>query len=387
MNAYSEYPTPVRPLSAIDAIVPAFRRTKSILAGPFRLGFFLKICFFVALTDAGFLSAMFSYPMQGANAAMSGAGVIHPRGNFLAAGMPGLGAIGAGVLILLAVLALIGIAIWIGFTYVFCRLRFTVLDLVIYREKSIRSAWRKYGPQTWRYFGLSILVGLAFLLIMAAVIGPFIPAFLRVTRGMDPAHPNPFALLQLMLPLFLAILLLSVVGLIVDAMMRDFLLPPMAIEDAPIESALGRFFGLLRSEFGSMLLYIFMRLVLAFALSACLAIVCIIPVGVLALLAFLVGLPLYHSLWQGGAQLLFAVYVALAGTIVLGLYFLALSTIYGVTGVFKLCYAVIFYGARYPELGNRLEPGFGRQTTPEEILPPTPPSPGILPAIEPPPVW
>jgi hypothetical protein len=387
MNSYTEYPIPARPISAVDAIAPAFRRMKSILAGPFRLGFFLKICLFVALCDTGFISATFSYPVQGANAAMSGANGIHHGGNFLARGMPGLGTISAGILLLLAVLALIGIAFWIACTYAFCRLRFTVLDLAIYREGGIRRAWRKYGPQAWRYFGLTILVGLVFLLLMAAVIGPFIPAFIRVSRTMDPAHPNPFALLQLMFPLFLGILFLSLLGMVIDAMIRDFMLPPMAIEDAPIESALRRFFGLLRSDFGSMLLYVFMRIVLSIAITACLAIVCLIPVGLLGLLAFVVGLPLYYSLWQGGAQMLFAIYVAVAGTVVLSLYFLSLITIYGVNGVFKLCYAVIFYGARYPELGSRLEPGSGQQAAREETLPPAPQAPGMLPVIEPPPVW
>jgi hypothetical protein len=392
MNAIPEYSAAGENIkahfSAVDAIAPAFRRTRSILAAPFRLGFFIKICLIAALTESGFFSAVFSYPVQGANA-MAHAGTHALPGtapsSFLADGLGAVGALGVAVLLAFLVLAVVGLAVWCLVIYLFCRLRFTVLDLAIYREGSIRRAWRKYARQAWRYFGLTILVVLVFLLIMAAVIGPFIPAFVRVARSMDPTHPDPFAMLGLMLPLVGAILLLSLIGLVVDAIIRDFLLPQMAVEDASIEAALHRFFGLLRHDFGQMVLYLFMRILLTFALSASLGIILVIPVAMLALVAVALGVPLYHSLWMGGAPIFFVLYAAAAGSVVLLLYFLAITVVFGVTSIFKLCYAVLFFGSRYAELGSLLNPAAQEEPVHLPQQPPEPP-PG-LPVIEPPPLW
>ena len=302
MNSMPDYHATARPISAADAIAPAFRRARTILGVPFRLGFFLKICLFAALTESGFFSAVFSYPIQGASAA-SQAGVHHmhgaPADNFLASAIGPLGALGAGVLLLLFAAALVVLIVWAIFLYLFCRLRLTVLDLAIFREGGVRRAWRKYSRQAWRYFGLTILTMLVFLLIMAAVIGPFVPAFVRISRSMDPTHPDPFALIGLMLPLFVAIISLSLLGVVVDAIIRDFLLPPMIVEDASIESALGRFFRVLRHEPGQTSLYLFLRIVLSIVFSALLSIVFLIPVAIMALVAILIGIPLYHSLWRG----------------------------------------------------------------------------------------
>ena len=74
MSSIPGYSDLQRPVSATDAIGPAFRRVRSVLAEPFRLGFFLKMCLIFALAEAGFVSASFSYPIQGTNAAMQHAG-------------------------------------------------------------------------------------------------------------------------------------------------------------------------------------------------------------------------------------------------------------------------------------------------------------------------
>src|SRR5271170_1747188 len=53
------------PFSPLDALGPAFRRTREVLAAPFRLGFFLKIALIAALTQPTFYSATISYPIRG----------------------------------------------------------------------------------------------------------------------------------------------------------------------------------------------------------------------------------------------------------------------------------------------------------------------------------
>lgn len=388
MNSRAEHSPPVKPISAVDAIAPAFRRTRSILAAPFRLGFFLKICFFVALAESGFVSASFSYPVEAVNLLAHGRlNAVHGGSSFLADGMGAMaGGISLMIALLILVLAAVGLAAGCVLAYLFCRLRFTVLDLAIYREGSIGRAWRKYGRQAWRYFGLSILVGLVWLLVAAAILGPFIPALLRIARSMDAANPDPFAMLGLLFPLIGAVLLLSLLGVLVDALIRDFLLPPMAVEDAPLEEALRRFFGLLREDFGSVALYLLLRFVVSFALSVALGILFLVPVAILGLLAFAVGTVLYHALWTGGAQFFVVAYAVAAAAIVLLLYFLGVVAVFGVNGFFKQCYAVIFFGSRYPALGDLLEPPPSDGNA-DEGPPPPPLPPESFPETGPPPVW
>lgn len=388
MSAIPGFSSLQQPVSAIDAIVPAFRRVRSILAEPFRLGFFLKLCLIFALAEAGFVSASFSYPIQGSNAAIRHAGSRFAPGasSFLVDGLGSIGALGLGLLLLIAAAVMIAVLVWVAMVYLFCRLRFTALDLALYREGKVRQAWRKYRRQGWRYFGLTLLVGLVFLLVMAAVLGPFVPAFIRIAKTMDPTHPNPVAIFGLMLPLLGAIICLSILWWVVDAVIRDFLLPPMAIEDAPIEGALERFFTLLRAEFGQVSLYLLMRLLVTFALSACLWMAALIPLGVLALACVGVGLPLYHSLWQhgGGGAFIFILYAVATGAVLAVLYFMLITAIFGIVGAFKQCYAFTFFGSRYPQLGALLEGGAaqGRVILNEPPLPPM-----NFPVVEPPPVW
>lgn len=376
-------------LSPVDAIGPAFRRARAVMAAPFRLGFFLKIALVAALTQPGFYSAIISYPAQGVQGA-AGAAMRHGRSTFPPASnfAGGIGAFAGGVsFAVIAIALLVVIAIWVLSTYFFCRLRFTLFDLVVYKQGRVRQAWAKYGPQTWRYFGVMLLASFAFLILAAASAGPFFVHMLGTMKGFGAQgpNPNPWPFLAQMLPLIGICLLLALVWTVVDAVLQDFVLPPMAIEDAPIEGAFGRFFALLGEDFGSVLVYLLLRFVLATAISWVLMIVVFLVLMVLGLGALAVGFGLYHALWSGGVglQVVFAMIVAAMALVLLALYLLAIIAVYGTAAVFKQSYAAYFFGSRYPELGYRLEP-------PEEDLvgvrieQPLPPMP---PLQEPPPVW
>lgn len=369
-------------LSAADALGPAFRRTRMVLVAPFRLGFFLKIALVAALTQPGFYSVMISYPLQGAQLAAGGAAGHAQRFDF--AGSGSLAAVGLG---LVAVLALVGLVLWILSSYLFCRLRFTLFDLVVYRQGQVREAWRKYGQQTWRYFGVMLLTTFVFLILAAVSAGPFFVHMLKTIRtvGAQGANANSMAVFAQMLPFIGICALLGLVWLAVDAVLQDFILPPMAIEDAPIESVLNRFFTLLREEPVQLFVYLLLRFVVAMGISWALMIAVFMALTFVALAGLAVGFGLYHALWQGGIGLrvVFVVATALMALALLVLYFLAMVVVYGTAAVFKQSYAAYFYGSRYRELGDRLEPpeqGFVEVRS-EPPLPPLPP------LSEPPPVW
>jgi hypothetical protein len=387
----------MKPLSPIDALNPAFARARSVLGQPFRFWFFVKIVLIAALTQPSFYSVMISYPIQGLQFGLAGqlghrahhgmgAGIGSGAGSsFLAASSaPAI------MVIVFVVMALVGMAIWVVASYLFCRLRFTLFDLVVYRHGRIGQGWSKYGRQTWRFFGLLILVSLAFLLLAAVTLGPFILHLVGTFRKLNPAemNANPFAVLGVMFPIIGIVLLLALLWSVVDAVMQDFLLPPIAIEDAPLESAFRRFFDLLGNRIGTVLLYLLLRFVVSLGLSYVLVIVVLMVLGVLGLGGAGLGFVLYQALWHAGlgGQAVFFAYCIAALLVLMAVYFLAMISIYGTVAIFKQSYAAYFFGSYYPELGDRLEP----PPPPDERLvgvQVTPPLPPLPPLQSPPPLW
>lgn len=233
-----------------------------------------------------------------------------------------------------------------------------------------------------------VLLGLALLLILASTAGPLFVHLFAVLRHMTPQqiNTNPVVIFEHILPLYGVLALFGVVATIVDAVTQDFLLPPMALEDAPLESAFSRFFGLVRTRFWSVAAYLLLRFVMELGLTwAGLAAVFLV-VLVLAIGGTVVGFVLYHALWHvgGAAAIVFILYCVAAGLILFALFMLAMICIYGIVALFKQCYAVYFYGSYYQELGSRLDP-------PEPSLAPLPEPPapaGLPPALgSPPPIW
>ena len=379
-------------LSPVDALGPAFRRTREVMAVPFRLGFFLKIALVAALTQPGFYSMIFSYPIQGAQFA-AGSAMKHGHNALPASEFSGgAGAMAGGIFLAsLAISLLIGVVVWVLVTYLFCRLRFTLFDLVVYRRGRVREAWSKYGSQTWRYFGVVLLVSFVFLIAAAATIGPLIihmlGAFKTIAAAGANPNPNPWPLLEQMLPIIGVGFLLGLVWVVVDAVLQDFVLPPMAVENAPIEGAFGRFFALLREDFGSVLLYLLLRFMIALGISWVLMIVVFVALVFLGIGGLAVGFGLYHAMWQGGigARVAFVAMAAAMALILMAVYLLAVIAVYGIAAVFKQSFAAYFFGSRYLELGNRVEPPAAEHPAEEKIEPLLPPMPPPL--SEPPPVW
>jgi hypothetical protein len=374
------------PLSPIDALNPAFSRTRSVLGQPFRFWFFVKIALVAALTQPSFFSVMFSYPLNAVQIGMAGR-FPHRTGPWGAQSSFAAVPAGATVMVMVfIIMALIGVVMWVVISYLFCRLRFTLFDLVVYRHGRVGQAWSKYGRQTWRYFGLILLVSLIFLLLAAVTMGPFFVHMITALRGMGPQelNANPFLIFGHILPMIGIGLLLALLWGIADAVMQDFLLPPMAIENAPLESAFRRFFRLFSERAGAVLLYLVLRFVVALGLSWVLIMVVLMVLMLLALGGAGVGFLLFHSLWHSGlgGQAVFVAYCIAAVLVLLAFYFFALVAIYGTVAVFKQSYAAYFFGSHYPELGDRLEPPPAASLTSVETPAPLPP-----PLPEPPPLW
>lgn len=372
-------------LSPLDALGPAFRRTREVLAQPFRPGFFLKIALIAALTQPGFYSASITYPLQSVQFAV----VSHMGRPTEFVDPPGLAAFGIAAILIGIVVAA---AIWIVVAYLYCRLRFTLFDLVVRKGGKVGRAWSPYAKQAWRYFGLVILVTLAFLVAGSVLIGPALLNVVRVIKPLMAAGPNanPFQFMGAMLPLLLAIFAVGALWTVADALMQDFLLPPMALENAPFESVFARFFALLKANPGSLAIYVLLRFAVGIGITWILMLVFFLGFAAAGLAIFAIGLLLYHALWASvSGQVVCVTLAILVGLVGLAVYAVSMIGIYGISAVFQQSYAACFFGGRYTALAEILEPPpleIGETLHPAPTAPPPPP--GVMPPLsDAPPVW
>ncbi len=82
----------------------------------------------------------------------------------------------------IAVAVLVVIVLSIVVFYLITRLRFAFFHCLIRNTKEIRPGWRLYQAQAMRFFGLSIVVGFCYLLLVVLVAIPFVAGFLRLFR-------------------------------------------------------------------------------------------------------------------------------------------------------------------------------------------------------------
>ncbi|MGC2299684.1 MAG: hypothetical protein WA476_12835, partial [Acidobacteriaceae bacterium] len=197
----------------------------------------------------------------------------------------------------------------------------------------------------------------------------------------EQLNADPFLVMSHIFPLYGIIFLFAIVAGLVNAVAQDFILPPLAVEDAPLGAALARFSHLLRARFWHIALYLLLRFILELGLAFVGGIAFVIVLGVLGLGCAGVGFVLYRAFWHSGpgGVAVVVVFCALAFLLLLAVYLLITLVLYGIIAVVKQSYAVWFYGSYYPQLGDRLDP-------PAPVPSPAQPlAPTWLPPIQPPP--
>jgi hypothetical protein len=151
-----------------------------------------------------------------------------------------------------------------------------------------------------------------------------------------------------------AILVLMICGLIfvlIQAMLRSFILPRLALEDAEVWDALSDMWHDFEAEPWQYVLFFFLRFLVCLAGSILGVIALIIPFMVAAAIIAVLALVLKGI--SGVAAL--AVCVPL-GMVVLVVFFLGWIGLCGTIGTFRRSYALYFYGGRYDALGDLLQP-------------------------------
>lgn len=334
-------------LSAADAIGPALQRTRNFLFRPFRWGTFFKLCLVALLTE--------------------GLGNFHSSGNTAHTGNGGSSgpsfhpAFAATPLMVAGIVAAVLAAIVLGLVvfYLITRLRFAFFHCLIHDTKEIAPGWRLYSRQATRFYVLNLVVGFCFLVfvaLLAALFGTKIWQLMRESQA--SGHLDVGLLLSVVLPLIPVILLLIVLAVGADVVLRDFMLPHYALDNATAGEAWSRVWGRMVREKGSFFGYALLRVILPVLAMIAMAMVLILPallsMGVVGVLEF--GI---HAVFTGATGGLAAIGVFLE--VVIGVVAFVVALLIGLclggplsTAIRE--YALLFYGGRYARLGDILSP-------------------------------
>jgi hypothetical protein len=351
-------------MSAADAISPAVLRTKDFLFRPFRWGTFLKLGLVALITEglgSNFNSSSRSKGGGGGGSSSSGGPM-----NFSLADIPPIRiAEGVAAILLVCVIAAV-------IFYLITRLRFAFFHCLVHNTKLIRPGWELYKEQASRFFWLNIGVGVCFLLLVGLIAIPFAAGFWRVFHDMPPGgHPNIPMLLGLILPLLPIMFLLVVTAVALDIILRDWMLPHIALEDASAGEAWSSVWARISAEKGQFFVYAILRLILPIVASIAIFMILLIPGLVLA--AAVAGVELgIHSAFANSTGSAVAAGVMLQvffGLVALGFAVLASICLGGPLSTGTREYAILFYAGRYKVLGDLLYPPALQQGSMPEGLP------------------
>jgi hypothetical protein len=328
----------MRPLSPSECITPAIERTKSLLFRPFQWRPFLKLTAVAFFAEIGGGSFSGSSPGQHS-------------------GIPGASPASQAI-ILAVLLGVFFIALVIGLImlYVGSRLQLVLLEVAATRQTTIGPIWRKYSRLTWRWLGLKLLF---FLLCGLVLLAALAPVMISMFRNMPPGDQPPAAAFFSHIVLFISAVFLIV--LVVGSaylLLRDLVLPFLALENLSISNALSRFRAVVTAAPGEIALYVLLRFVLslvaAIGAEILIALTLLVSLIPFAIIGGLLWLALHHAGPAGTAALIAA---AIVGGIVLLVWMACVCIgLVGTVFVFTQSYALYFLGGRYPLLGNIIEP-------------------------------
>jgi hypothetical protein len=334
----------MRAISAADSVSPAIQRTREFLFRPFNWGTYLKLGL-VAIVTEGLGGNLNSSSHNGQS---GGHGPIFTSPSNL---VP----VAIAAFFALALVAVILLTVF----YLITRLRFAFFHCLVHNVKQIRPGWLFYREQATRFFWMNVVVGFSYLVVVVLVSLPFVSGFVRLFKETQRGgHFDVGLMLSLVLPLIPIIFLLVLAGIALDVILRDWMLPHYALENATAGEAWSQVLARISAEKRQFFVYVLLRLALPIVAMAALFIVLILPGLALAgsLAAVELGL---HSAFSDatGASALVGKLVEVFFAVIAFVFTVLASICLGgpvSTGIRE--YALVFYGGRYKALGDVLYP-------------------------------
>lgn len=344
-----------QPISAVDAVTPAFERAKRQLFQPFRLGYWARIALLALLTgeftSTGGCNGV-SLPSGGGRssdslwlqATQSPAEPLIPY------------AVGVALIVGLVVV-LVLVALYLASVF-----RFVLFETVISGEAQLRTGWTKWqGPGVgflkWQLvFVLVVLAGLVL------VVSPFISF-----SGPAPQTKDIWVLLAKFGTAIMLAMLWLLLGMIVGVLAKDFLIPLMALEGLGPMDATQRVIGMVKARPVDYLVYLLMKAVLAVGAAMVVGIVCLVVLLVLLIPVGLIAAVVYFVAVQGAVWVWTPATIALAviGAVVAVAALVYLIAFIGApVTVFFVAYSQYFFAGRYEPLYRLLYPAAEPPTSP-----------------------
>jgi hypothetical protein len=360
------------PLSAVDAISPAFEHARQQLVRPFRASQWAK------LGLVGLLAGEMGSGGGGCNPSSFQMPTRPNTSQHLFAALPTANPMLYASLI--AVLVIAGFVLLVLFLYVNSVMRFVLFDSVVAKECRIGHSWsRRQGPGR-RFFVWQVLLAVASIVGLTILVG--IPAgFAFLVGWLRNPKEHMIPLILGGMALFFVLLLFVVVQLLIHVMTKDFVVPQMALEEISAIEGWRRLWPRIKGEIGGYAAYIGMKIVMAIGAAILLGIVSaivillfLIPIGGLGAVAVIGGMA------AGLTWNLYTITLAVvAGTIAIFTLLYVISLISVPAVVFFPAYSIYFFASRYPALDALLHPA------PPPPMPPPPAAdpPPLLPTPEP----
>jgi hypothetical protein len=357
------------PISAVDAINPAFEHTKQQLLKPFRINQWAKLAL------VGFLAGELS--SGGGCNAPSFPGIPHSGNTPHTGDLSGLhlphfdpATIALVITLVVAGALLFGIL----FLYLSSMMRFVLFDSVVTKRCEIRESWRRRHAAGMRLFFWHILLAVISWSVMLVLIG--IPALIAFSMGWfkDPGeHMAPLVLGGIFVFMIFFVIVITIA--VVTVFTKDFVVPQMALEDISAMEGWRRLIPMMKSDIGAYAAYIGMKIVLSMGAAIVFGIATATAVVLLMIPAALIGITAVVAGKAAGLTWTPVVIawgvVAVIIVVMVILYVVSFVSVPGI--VFFPAYSLYFFAARYPALNAILYPA--------PVLPPAPPP--FLPPPEP----
>jgi hypothetical protein len=337
------------PISAVDAINPAFEHTKQQLFRPFGLGQWTRLAFVGLL--AGEMGA--------------GAGGGGPHFNVPASGghVQDLGRIphiDPAILIPLIIVLVIAVPVlWFLFLYLSSRMRFVLFDSIVAKRCELRRMWTARGGPALQLFLWQIVFSLSAFAALAIVVG--VPALGALALGwFSHPHEHMVALILTGLGVLVAVMSSFVLIACTHVFTKDFVVPQMALENISAFEGWRRFLPMLARDKGGYAGYVAVKVALALGAAIIVAIVVVtlallllIPIGGIGIASVLFGKAAGLTL-SWGVLTITAIVVLACLFVFLVFYGAALVSVPVI--VFFPAYAIYFFASRYQLLAQVLYP-------------------------------
>jgi hypothetical protein len=353
-------------LSAIDAFSPAIARVRDLLLQRFQLKMWIKFGF-IGLLGGGVVLANTGI------GGMSGREPQFPHGQ-----APDLGGALHSLhlsqhLNLIIILVATVFAIGLVLEYLFCRFRFILFDSIVTGQPEIGRGWNKYGSQANRYFGFWLVFKLVAWAIMFFMV--VVPLWRAYKSGAFNGEGSVPALLGMLASVGLGALALSIIFGVISTLVKDFVMPVMALDNYALGDAWSSVVRVVSSEPGAWAGYMGLKLLCAFGAGISLSIIfllALIPTLIITGIPAGIVIALGAMVIKAGATAAGIMICCLGGLIIAAGFTCVFMVLSAPISVFFASYAFYFFGGRYPKLAALLWP---------QPTPPAPQAAGMQPAL------